>query len=351
MATKSELEIRFQNGNRPSQTDFKEIFDSYVHKEEDGLSVDDDGNVVFNSGIRLSDNEFGELGALRFHNNQVEFFNGDWVPIASGSGGAFQPIDSGTAVTYAAGNVGVGAFATAPTYRLEVNIGRNTGEAERVRFGNVVCSNGPTLGTAGYAYFYNQSVSDNINAAYALRQSADGNVHLNAPNGVPVSIRQNGTTVRLGVTASGNVVIGGETDLVAEPYVFQVAGSAFKNDGEGAWNVLSDARVKEDVSNLDVGLEELMRVRPVRYRYNGKAGTRRGKNGIGIIGQEMEKIFPEMIHQVAAGEEFEEENLRVYNDSALTYVLVNAVKQLAEQVRELQQELVEAKNSAEREPV
>lgn len=348
MATKSELEIKFRNGARPSKDDFKDIFDSFVHKEEDGLEVDEEGNIQFTGGVQLGDHDHEALGSLRFHDNKVQYFNGEWLDIASGSGGVFQPVDSSTAVAYTAGNVGIGTFAAPPTYRLEVNLGRNTGEAERVRFGNFVCSNGPSLGTSGYAYIYNDGVSDNVNAAYALRQSPDGQVHINAPDSIPLSIRQNGTTVRLGVTANGNVVVGSEVDLTGAAYAFQVSGAAFKSAGGDNWNVLSDIRVKEEVRDLEAGLAELMRIRPVRFRYNGKGGTCRGEEGVGIIGQEIEQVFPEMVQQVTGGEEFKYDDLRIYNGSALKYVLVNAVKQLSEQVRELKQALAEVQSSVDK---
>ncbi len=346
--TKTILKNKFENGARPSADDFIDLFDSYLHKTEDGVLFEDE-NVSFPGGVRLGDSVSTEPGTLRFHNNRVQINNGDWEDIASGGGGAFQTIEGSTSVTYSAGSVGIGTFsvATPPTHRLEVELGRNTGEDERVRFGNVVCSNGPSLGTTGYAYFYNHGVSDNINAGYALRQSSDGQVHLNAPANTPLSIRQNGTNVRLGVTDGGNVVVGSEVDLntVAASYAFQVSGSAFKSEGGDNWNVLSDIRVKEDVRDLEAGLEELMRIRPVRFCYNGKGGTRRGEQGVGVIGQEIEQVLPEMIQSAPGGGEFDQDDLRVYNGSALKYVLVNAVKQLAEQVEELKLALAESKNA------
>lgn len=351
MTTKIELENKFRNGERPSQGDFKDVFDSFIHKEEDGLNVDEEGNVQFNGGVQLSDNNYDELGALRFHNNTVQYYSGSgpdngWENIASGSGGAFQPVDSSTAVAYPAGNVGIGDFAAAPTYRLEVNLGQNTGEAERVRFGNVACYNG-LAAFSGYAYFSNRNRINNDD--FALRQGPNGDVQLNARDGQPLSIMQRGDLTRFGISAStGNVIVGAASDLLgASGYAFQVNGSAYKTDGGDNWNVLSDARVKENVHDLEAGLEELMRVRPVSFRYNGKGGTPLGKKGVGIIGQEIEQVFPEMVDQVDGGKEFDHENLRIYNGSALTYVLVNAVKQLAEQVQELKQTLAGSQNTEE----
>ena len=119
--------------------------------------------------------------------------------------------------------------------------------------------------------------------------------------------------------------------------VFQVNGDAFKSAGGTTWSP-SDVRLKEDVRDLEAGLAQLLRVRPVRYRYNGKGGTPAGREEIGIIGQEIERVFPEMVQRVPTQLDGDSEtvDLRIYDGSALTYVLVNAVKELAARVNGLE---------------
>jgi hypothetical protein len=260
--------------------------------------------------------------------------------------GAFQPVGAAGAVAYAGGNVGIGTtFTTAapPAYSLEVNLGDNTAVAQQVRFGNAVCANGNAGTFAGYAVFSHRNHA--FDADCALRQGPSGNVHINAAGGQPVSIRQNGTAIRFGISPAGNVVVGSEADLPgAGIAVLQVAGEAFKlTPAQNLWMIPSDARLKEDVRDLDVGLAQLRQVRPVRFRCNGRAGTPAGLAGVGVIGQEIEKIFPEMIRRVpgdVAGEP-DLEDLRIYDGSALTFVLVNAVKELAGKVERLEQVLIE----------
>src|SRR6516164_5328161 len=125
----------------------------------------------------------------------------------------------------------------------------------------------------------------------------------------------------------------------------QVVGDAFKNTGSGSWLIPSDARLKEDVRELEAGLAQLRRVRPVRFRYNGRAGTPAGQEGVGVLGQEIEKIFPEMIRQVPGEPGLQD--LRIYDGSALTFVLVNAVKEQAGKVEQLEQTLAEARKERE----
>lgn len=342
--TRDVLRGRFQNGDRPDGGDFTNLIDSCLNKSSDGLALDTDGNLLLGRGVRLGDSAVNLAGGLRFNGGQVQFNNGAaWLPITSGGGGAGFTAAGANAIAYtsAGGTVGIGtnfSAATPPTFRFEVNLAANTATAEQVRFGNAVISNGAgAFGTS--AQFAHQSHASNT--SFALRQTATGALHLNAAAGQVVSIRQGGNVVRLGVSASGNVIVGSESEVGGSTATLQVAGSAFKNDGNISWDITSDARVKEHVRDLDVGLDELRRVRPVRYRYNGRAGTRAGLERIGVLGQEIEVVFPETIERVPAGAISSDEldDLRVFNPSALTFVLINAVKQLADKVEQLERAL------------
>ena len=80
-------------------------------------------------------------------------------------------------------------------------------------------------------------------------------------------------------------------------------------------------------------------MRPVRFRYNGRAGTTAGQTGIGVLGHEIEAIVPETIHRVNVASDPGLHDMRVFDPSALTYVLINAVKELAAKVEHLEQAL------------
>jgi Chaperone of endosialidase len=291
----------------------------------------------------------GERGFnVEFHGLEAEFDKISGVVTQINGGLTFMPVGAGGAVAYAGGNVGIGttfSAASPPTYRLEINLNDNTALTEQVRFGNAVCCNGGAGTFSGYAVFSHRSHA--FDSDYAIRQGPNGDVDINAAAGRVVSFRQNGTSVRMGISPAGNVVVGGEADLPgAGTALLQVAGDAFKLSGSASWLIPSDARLKEDVRELETGLEQLRRVRPVRFRYNGRAGTRAGQEGVGVIGQEIEKIFPDMIQRVAGGVGGEPgtEDLRIYDGSGLTFVLVNAVKELAGKVEQLEKALTEARH-------
>jgi len=331
------LKQEFQDGERPSGADFADLIDSFLNQEDDGLSVAPDSTLVLSRGLGLGESSHEVAGTLRFSGGRVQFHNGTtWVDLASGGGGAFQPVAGGPHVAFGAGNVGIGAFPVPPTHRLEVNLGDNISEAERVRMGNAVVCNG-SAAFQGFAVFAHRNQASNV--AYALRQGPNGNVHLNAPAGQPVSVRHNGNQVRFAVSGTGNVVVGAEADLAgAGVATLQVQGGAFKTDGSNTWSVPSDVRLKEEIRDLEAGLAEILRVRPVRFRYNGKAGTPVGREAVGVVGQEIEDVFPEMVRRSKAspGEDVEVEDLLIYDGSALTYVLVNAVKEIAGKLEKLE---------------
>jgi len=58
-----------------------------------------------------------------------------------------------------------------------------------------------------------------------------------------------------------------------------------------------------------------------------------------VLGQEVEAVFPEMVSRVTTGPDPEQRDLRIFDGSALTFVLVNAVKELAARVESLEQAL------------
>ena len=117
-----------------------------------------------------------------------------------------------------------------------------------------------------------------------------------------------------------------------------VRGQAYKPGG-GSWAASSDIRVKKDVGDFTPGLSALAEVRPVRYKYNGLGGTNdTGQEYVGVIAQELEKVLPFMVSskpKKLRESDGETTDIKQVDPSAFTYVLINAVHELADQHREL----------------
>jgi len=111
----------------------------------------------------------------------------------------------------------------------------------------------------------------------------------------------------------------------------QLTSSVAEKAGGGSWQVFSDARIKKDVTPLRLSLEQLRQIRPVTFKYNGLGGTTDdGREYVGVIAQELEKIFPSMVtsrqgklHPTDATAT----DIKIVDPSALTYVLINSVKE------------------------
>lgn len=105
------------------------------------------------------------------------------------------------------------------------------------------------------------------------------------------------------------------------------SGVASKLSAGTAWVSFSDARVKDVAGKYEAGLAEIMKLNPVVYDYNGKAGTiPNGRRNAGIIAQEIREILPETVAEdIQTG-------LLMFDSSEVIWTLVNAVKELASEV-------------------
>lgn len=122
----------------------------------------------------------------------------------------------------------------------------------------------------------------------------------------------------------------------APAYLLHVNGVAAKPGG-GSWTVASDRKLKKDIQPFQEGLQEILQVNPVWFRYNGKAGMPTEKRYVGVIAQEMQKVAPHTVSEfVYEDGEGNNERYLDYDANALNYMLVNAVKELNTVVNEQQ---------------
>lgn len=115
----------------------------------------------------------------------------------------------------------------------------------------------------------------------------------------------------------------------------------------GVVKVTSDKRLKKNIKSFNAGLETVLKIRPVEYEYNGKAATANVEGPlIGVIAQELQKAAPYLVEKFTYAEEdldgnivLEEDYLRI-KDSEIKYLLINAIKDQNEVIREMQDELL-----------
>ena len=128
-------------------------------------------------------------------------------------------------------------------------------------------------------------------------------------------------------------------------YSLVAAQSAAKPGGR-SWSATSDSRVKENINPYVKGLNELLLVNPVTYEYNGLAGTIKGTKYTGVIAQEIKDVFPETVSTFEAKlNETDKDKTELYdfNSTALTFALINAIKELNTKIDSLQSQIEELK--------
>jgi len=92
-------------------------------------------------------------------------------------------------------------------------------------------------------------------------------------------------------------------------------------------NTSSDARLKKNISTIDHGLEKVNAMRGVSYEL-----LRDNTRNVGVIAQEMEEVVPEVVTEG-------EDGMKAVNYGALVGVLIEAVKELTQEVETLKAKL------------
>ena len=113
----------------------------------------------------------------------------------------------------------------------------------------------------------------------------------------------------------------GTSEIVALTLDMSDAGAATFNSNVTAF---SDERLKDNIETLEDGLDKVEQLRGVTY-------TRDGRENIGVIAQEVEKILPEIV--LTADDEMSTKSV---DYSRITAVLIEAVKELSARVKELE---------------
>ena len=111
----------------------------------------------------------------------------------------------------------------------------------------------------------------------------------------------------------------------------------------------SDLRDKKDVQNLSYGLNELMQLRPVSYKWKNHPG---GDTKLGLIAQEVLTVLPEVVktHNMKASEEDEKVFEKVELDrlgmyySDLIPVLIKSIQEQQQEIEVLKQRIADLEN-------
>ncbi|MBD2717288.1 tail fiber domain-containing protein [Microvirga sp. STR05] len=257
------------------------------------------GYVNANAAIRIVD---GTQGAGKVLTSDA-VGNGKWMAITAAGGnfnlGAYQLVGNGGAngIRISSSGVVEQAGLASPTLLLHSNT-------------NDLVT-GATL----------QWREDNTSYGWNLRHNTGGTEAGQATDRLILE-RLNGAgavSVMSWNQANGNVGI----NTLNAGYTLDVAGTIRGNNVS-----VSDARFKQNVRPLTGALEAILALRGVRYQWNALGVQHGGSSGadqIGVLAQEIERYYPELVSTDAQG-------YKAVNYAQLTPVLLEAIKELHAQL-------------------
>lgn len=103
---------------------------------------------------------------------------------------------------------------------------------------------------------------------------------------------------------------------------------------------VSDIRLKENVKTIEGALDKVEKLRGVEYDW--KKGNRKGQHEIGVIAQEVEEVFPFLVHEheLATGDfENDDTAYKTVDYEKFIGVLIESVKELSAKVKTLESKL------------
>jgi hypothetical protein len=308
-----------------------------------------------------------------------------WLQIAMNntSGSAILGIESSTAGTTTNGSLAYATIlrnytATALQFATN-NVVRTTIDAS----GNVgIGTNSPYAlltvysGTAGDRILIDSSTGSGSNGAIAwgaggtpnisarIRGIDDGfyGTHLlfeTRGNSGPATT----TTERMRITSGGNVLIGTTTNVAGyRASIEGISGSLFwltngsansqifltstnnfyitnansqgvvLNNGATSWSAYSDERLKNINGKIENALESLLTLRAVNYSWKS---DNTNKENLGLIAQDIEKVFPQIIDKSKIHNSDDETEYLNVKYTELIPVLVKAIQELNAQIKTL----------------
>jgi hypothetical protein len=207
----------------------------------------------------------------------------------------------------------------------------------RINFGNLVLVNGNVgIGTT--------TPSQRLTVVGNIGIQAGANAFIGTLDNYALSLRTNNTD-RIFITNAGNVGIGTtapSTRLAVAGLTSSQAGRTICSDPSGNFYyyvgscVSSSIKYKTNIQNLGIGLETLLKLRPVTFEFKKDYGGYDGTIHMGFIAEEVEKVSPLLVDYNNG----EVSGVR-YNE--MTALIVKSIQEQQKEIEDLKKEVEELK--------
>jgi hypothetical protein len=219
------------------------------------------------------------------------------VYIGNVSSGVINP--SGTFTLNICGNVLIGTT-TDSGYKLDVNGGSTNG-----------------------ALFYSTSAANQIKAAGTAPAITFTNTITSPTIGGALGAATTANQFITG-TAAGDVILLNQF-TGNKLYITNYSGGVYLTQGATSWTANSDIRLKNINSHIENAVEKLSTLQTINFCYKN---DKTNKQNLGLIAQEVEKIFPELIDK-------DGEDMLGVRYTELVPVLIKAIQELKAEIDEL----------------
>jgi hypothetical protein len=241
------------------------------------------------------------------------------------------------------GNVGIGT--ASPSRNLHVLGGSGVGTVLKLEGGSGATTylqlsyNGATNAQSGYiGYDTSSNMPFFTNDTERMRITSGGVLLVGKTDpavdtGDGIRVDTDGTLFACIANAESSYYV---RDITNATYRFRVSGAGTVFATNTTISSISDERLKENIRDLDSGLDKIMLLKPRVFDWKEGSGQT-GKDIKGFIAQEVEEFFPEMI------DEWGNENLEE-GETPYKSVRMDVIPMLVKAIQELKAEIDSLKN-------
>jgi len=292
-----------------------------------GIGTDTPGQIL---ELRRDNASIG----IRFHDPNDRWYT---IGIDYNDGRKFKINEDGgfssnNRLTISGSNIGIGT--TSPSTRLHLHNGRfRVSESDGSGLAGIIeLSNGTKInyiftGSDGHLYTRTDDTSKHV---LLQAGSSSGNVGINTTT--PSEKLEVNGNAKVGEIKVSN---GTFRSLTRSNFILVLQGDrnmVLYDNGTAIWNsgtAQSDIRLKKNIKEMENVLENIKKIRVVRFNYKNYQSK---KQQIGIIAQELEKYYPEFIFTDKKGYKL------IFYDK-LTTILIKAIQELSLKVENLEKKI------------